>query len=79
MTELKPYQWLDANQLKLIAIVAMTVDHIAWLLFPGYAAGAVPIVMHIIGRITCPVMCFSLRRASTIPVIGRSTRCDCSC
>ena len=25
MTELKPYQWLDANQLKLIAIVAMTV------------------------------------------------------
>ena len=58
MTELKPYQWLDANQLKLIAIVAMTVDHIAWLLFPGYAAGAVPIVMHIIGRITCPVMCF---------------------
>lgn len=43
MTELKPYQWLDANQLKLIAIVAMTVDHIAWLLFPGYAAGAVPI------------------------------------
>ena len=58
MTELKPYQWLDANQLKLIAIVAMTVDHIAWLLFPGYAAGAVPIVMHIIGRITCPVMFF---------------------
>ena len=56
MTELKPYQWLDANQLKLIAIVAMTVDHIAWLLFPGYAAGAVPIVMHIIGRITCPVI-----------------------
>lgn len=35
MTELKPYQWLDANQLKLIAIVAMTVDHIAWLLVPG--------------------------------------------
>ena len=68
MTELKPYQWLDANQLKLIAIVAMTVDHIAWLLFPGYAAGTVPIVMHNI-----------VLMASTIPVIGRSTRCDCSC
>ena len=32
---------LDANQLQLIAIFAMTVDHIAWLLFPGYAKGAV--------------------------------------
>lgn len=31
---------LDANQLKLVAIFAMTVDHIAWLLFPGYAKGA---------------------------------------
>lgn len=31
---------LDANQLKLIAIFAMTVDHIAWLLFPGYAVAA---------------------------------------
>ena len=40
---------LDANQLKLIAISAMTVDHIAWLLFPGYAKGALPVVMHIIG------------------------------
>ena len=26
---------LDSNMLKLIAIAAMTVDHIAWLLFPG--------------------------------------------
>ena len=58
MIEQKRCQRLDANQLKLIAIVAMTVDHVAWLLFPGYATGAVPIVMHIIGRITCPIMCF---------------------
>ena len=49
---------LDANQLKLIAIFAMTVDHIAWLLFPGYAKGALPVVMHIIGRLTCPIMCY---------------------
>ena len=27
---------LDSNMLKLIAIAAMTADHIAWLLFPGY-------------------------------------------
>ena len=26
---------LDANMLKLIAILAMTADHLAWLLFPG--------------------------------------------
>ena len=39
---------LDANKLKLIAIIAMTLDHIAWLLFPGYSDGALPVVMHII-------------------------------
>ena len=49
---------LDANQLKLIAILAMTVDHIAWLLFPGYSSGALPVVMHSIGRLTCPIMCY---------------------
>ena len=49
---------LDANKLKLIAIIAMTLDHIAWLLFPGYSDGALPVVMHIIGRLTCPIMCY---------------------
>ena len=47
---------LTANGIKLIAILAMTIDHIAWLLFPGYPGDAVPIVMHMIGRITCPIM-----------------------
>jgi hypothetical protein len=49
---------LDANSIKTIAILAMTADHIAWLLFPGYSYGAVPILLHIIGRITCPIMCY---------------------
>ena len=49
---------LNANELKLIAIAAMTLDHIAWLLFPGYDTGALPVALHIIGRITCPVMCY---------------------
>lgn len=49
---------LDANTLKLIAIFAMTIDHIAWLVFPGYPTQALPIVMHIIGRIACPIMCY---------------------
>lgn len=33
-------KYLNANKLKLIAIAAMTLDHIAWLLFPGYDTGA---------------------------------------
>lgn len=49
---------LDSNKIKMIAILAMTIDHIAWLLYPGYAKGFVPIVLHLIGRITCPVMCY---------------------
>ena len=49
---------LDANSIKVIAIIAMTVDHIAWALFPGYQYGVVPLVLHIIGRMTCPIMCY---------------------
>lgn len=49
---------LDSNQLKLIAIIAMTVDHIAWAMFDGYPTALLPLVMHIIGRLTCPIMCY---------------------
>ena len=49
---------LNSNTIKVIAIAAMTIDHIAWLLFPGYPAEAIPIIMHLIGRITCPIMCY---------------------
>lgn len=49
---------LNSNTIKVIAILAMTIDHIAWLIFPGYPAEALPVVLHIIGRITCPIMCF---------------------
>ena len=49
---------LNSNMIKLIAIIAMTIDHIAWLLFPGYPNELLPIALHIIGRITCPIMCF---------------------
>ena len=30
---------LDANTIKLIAILAMTADHIAWAVFPGAFGG----------------------------------------
>ncbi len=49
---------LDSNQIKLIAIAAMTIDHIAWLLYPGYDEGVIPVILHIIGRLTCPIMCY---------------------
>jgi len=49
---------LNSNQLKLIAIIAMTVDHLAWTLFPGYDTRWFVLLAHIIGRITAPIMWF---------------------
>lgn len=49
---------LDANMLKLIAILAMTADHLAWLLFPGYSTAPIALFLHVIGRLTCPIMCY---------------------
>lgn len=49
---------LDSNMIKVIAIIVMTIDHITWMIYPGYPKEIVPIALHIIGRITCPVMCY---------------------
>lgn len=49
---------LNGNQLKLIAIIAMTVDHLAWVLFPGYSLQPVAIALHLVGRIAAPIFCF---------------------
>ena len=49
---------LDSNTVKVIAIAAMTVDHIAWAAFPGYPTELLPLLMHLIGRVTCPIMCY---------------------
>lgn len=49
---------LNANTLKVIAITAMTLDHIAWMCFPGYPRAPLPVLLHILGRLTCPIMCF---------------------
>ena len=48
----------NANQLKLIAILAMTIDHLTWTLFPGYATQGYVILAHIAGRVTAPIMWF---------------------
>ena len=47
---------LDAFKLKMIAIAAMTIDHIAWLLPLNNMA--IPYFMHVFGRITAPIMWF---------------------
>ncbi len=49
---------LNSNAIKVIAIIAMTIDHIAWWLYPGYPKEFLPIILHIIGRLTCPIMCY---------------------
>ncbi len=47
---------LNRTQLKLIAICAMVCDHVAW----GFVEFWSPLgqIMHIIGRLTIPIMCF---------------------
>lgn len=49
---------LNSNHLKLIAITAMTIDHFTWLLFPGFQKIWYVLLLHIIGRLTAPIMWF---------------------
>lgn len=55
---MQKYKILNSNKIKIIAIIAMTVDHIAWAAFPGYPKELMPIILHVIGRVTCPIMCY---------------------
>ena len=47
---------LNRTQLKLIAICAMVCDHLAWGFLDFYTPLAQ--ILHIIGRLTIPIMCF---------------------
>ncbi len=49
---------LNGNQIKLIAIIAMTVDHLTWAVFPGTQTVWYVYMLHIIGRLTAPIMWF---------------------
>lgn len=49
---------LNANQIKLIAIIAMTIDHLTWAFYPGTQAVWYVYALHIIGRLTAPIMWF---------------------
>ena len=47
---------LNHNQLKYLAIIAMTIDHIAWAFVP--TASVLGQVMHFFGRLTAPTMAY---------------------
>lgn len=49
---------LSANALKLLAVAAMAIDHAAWLFIPS--ATPEGLFLHIIGRLTMPIMCFCI-------------------
>ena len=49
---------LNSNQIKFIAIIAMTIDHITWLLYPGCQKIWWVMGLHAIGRLTAPIMWF---------------------
>ena len=55
---------LSTADLKLIAIIAMTVDHLAWLFFPGFQRVWYVYLLHIIGRLTAPIMWFFIAEGS---------------
>lgn len=46
----------NRNQLKYIAIICMVLDHVAWKWFDTVTMPG--ILMHVLGRITAPCMCF---------------------
>lgn len=49
---------LTSNELKIIAILAMTLDHLVWTLCPGYDTRWFVLLAHSIGRLTAPIMWF---------------------
>ncbi len=51
---------VSANMLKVIAIIAMTIDHLAWVGIATYSQAETPsqIALHSIGRLTAPIMIY---------------------
>ena len=51
---------LNSNQLKFLAIIAMTIDHLVCVICPDYPKDWWIIGLHIIGRLTAPIMWFMI-------------------
>lgn len=60
VSSLKERISLSGNALKAIAIIAMTIDHLAWMGIEEYSQAETPaqIILHCIGRLTAPIMFF---------------------
>lgn len=56
---------LSGNALKGIAILAMTLDHLTWTLWPGYSTAWWVLLLHLLGRVTGRSCGFSSSRAIT--------------
>lgn len=52
----KKLKGINGSEIKYIAILAMLIDHIAWQFVPTLSLAGQ--LMHFIGRITAPIMCF---------------------
>ena len=60
ISSLKEKTSLSGTALKVIAIIAMTIDHLAWMGIVEYSQAETPvqIILHCIGRLTAPIMFF---------------------
>ena len=57
---------LSGNELKVIAIIAMAADHLAWTLWPGYANKEWWLIaLHLFGRLAAPTMWFMIAEGYT--------------
>ena len=67
MEAIKNRLQLNREQLKLIAIASMIIDHLAW----GFVEFYSPLgqFLHVLGRLTIPIMCFLLQRDFERPLI----------
>lgn len=50
----------NTNHLKIIALITMTIDHIAWLIYPGYQTNIISVLLHIIGRLAFPIFAYCI-------------------
>lgn len=69
---------LSGNALKGIAILAMTLDHLTWTLWPGYSTAWWVLLLHLLGRVTAPIMWFFVVEGYHYTHDVKSTLCACS-